>query len=187
MASSGESRKKIVLKKYRTELRSTLSQCIEDVLPDLESSGAIGADQRDKVREYVKGKMPANAVDYLIDDHMTKPLTDEGFTKLLGVMKKAPKCSPHCKALATTMEEDFVNGLSSIVDEITKAIERLGNEKDKLQEAIKARTRRWENCGELQTIKLTISLMLEGVGTHICCSQNLDRNFFIAAYYIALI
>ena len=47
--------------------------------------------------------MPANAVDYLIDDHMTKPLTDEGFMKLLVVMKKAPKCSPHCKALAPSI------------------------------------------------------------------------------------
>ena len=150
MASSEESRKKIVLKKYRTELRSTLSQCIADVLPDLESSGAIDADQRDKVREYVEGKMPANAVDYLMDDHMTKPLSDEGFMKLLGVMKKAPKCSPHCKALATVMEEDLVNGMPSIVDEITKAIERLGTEKTKLQEAIEARTRRWENYGELR-------------------------------------
>ena len=88
MASS-ESRKKIVLQKYRTEIRNTLSQCIEEALPDLESSGAISADQRDSaVRRY--GKMPANAVNYLMDDHMKRPLSVESnksFTKLLEVMK----------------------------------------------------------------------------------------------------
>ena len=146
MASS-ESRKKIVLQKYRTEIRNTLSQCIEDVLPDLESCGAINIDQKDKVREYVEGKMPANAVDYLVDDHMKRPLSaesNENFRKLLEVMKKAPKCSPQCKALATIVEQDLKSDLPSEVDEMTKMIERLGNEKTRLQEVIEARKRRWE-------------------------------------------
>ena len=154
MASS-ESRKKIVLQKYRTEIRNTLSQCIEEALPDLESSGAISADQREKVREYVDGKMPANAVDYLMDDHMKRPLSVESnksFTKLLEVMKKAPKCSPQCKALAIIVEQDLKSDLSTEIDEITKMIERLGNDKSRLQEVIDQRKRRWKqwaNKGKL--------------------------------------
>ena len=147
MASS-DSWKKIVLKKYRTKLRSTLSQCIEDVLPDLESSGAIGADQRDKVREYIEGKMPANAVDYLMDDHMTKPLSDEGFMKLLGVMKTAPKCSPQCKALATVVEQNLTSNDSRNVDEVTKMLESLAVEKsNQIQELIDERSR-WRSWRE---------------------------------------
>lgn len=134
MASSHQqSRKKIVLQKYRTEIRNTLSQCFEDALPDLESAGAISSDQREKVGEYVDGKMPANAVDYLMDDHMKRPLSvesNENFMKLLEVMKKAPKCSPQCKALATMMEQDLMSDTSSDVDEVTKMLERLGNEKN---------------------------------------------------------
>ena len=148
MASS-DSWKRIVLKKYRKELRSTLSQCIEDVLPDLESSGAIGTDQRDKVREYVKCQMPANAVDYLIDDHTTKPMNDEGLMKLLIVMKKAPKCSPQCKALATVVERVLTSHNSSRhVDEVTKMLESLANEKSKqIQEMIDERSR-WRSWGK---------------------------------------
>ena len=128
MASS-QSRKKVVLQKYHTELLSTLSDCIEDVLPDLESAGAINIDQRDKVREYVEGKMPANAVDYLLNDHIKRPLSVEinnNFMKLLEVMKKAPKCSPQCKALAATVEEDLKIDMSSEMDEITKWMASLG-------------------------------------------------------------
>ena len=150
MASS-QSRKKVVLQKYRTEIRNILSQCIEDVLPDLESSGAINIDQKDKVREYVEGKMPANAVDYIMDDHMKRPLSveiNENFMKLLEVMKKASKCSPQCKALATIVEQDLMRAMPSEVDEITKMIEKMANEKTKLQEVIEARKRRWERTGE---------------------------------------
>ena len=155
MASSHEqSRKKIVLQKYRTEIRNTLSQCIEDVLPDLESSGAINIDQKDKLREYVEGKMPANAVDYLVDDHMKRPLSvesNENFVKLLEVMKKAPKCSPQCKALATIVEQDLKSDTSGDVDEVTKMLERLAKEKTKqIEELTDARTREWEKWpGEL--------------------------------------
>ena len=128
MASS-QSRKKVVLQKYHTELLNTLSDCIEDVLPDLESAGAIDIDQRDKVREYVEGKMPANAVDYLLNDHIKRPLSvkiNNNFMKLLEVMKKSPKCSPQCKALATTVEEDLKIDMSSEMDEITKWMASLG-------------------------------------------------------------
>lgn len=140
-----QSRKKIVLQKYHTELLNALSQCIEDVLPDLESAGAINIDQQDKVREYVQGKMPANAVDYLLNDHIKRPLSpevDNNFMKLLEVMKKAPKCSPRCKALATVVEDDLKIEMSSEMDEITKWMESLGN--PKMQEAIGRRTRRWK-------------------------------------------
>ena len=133
MASS-QSRKKVVLQKYHTELLSTLSDCIEDVLPDLESAGAISIDQRDKVRErvreYVEGKMPANAVDYLLNDHIKRPLSVEinnNFMKLLEVMKKSPKCSPQCKALAATVEDLLKIDMSSEMDEITKWMASLGN------------------------------------------------------------
>ena len=128
MASS-QSRKKVVLQKYHTELLSTLSDCIEDVLPDLESAGAISIDQRDQVREYVEAKMPVNAVDYLLNDHIKRPLSVEinnNFMKLLKVMKKAPKCSPQCKALAATVEEELKIEMSSEMDEITKGMESLG-------------------------------------------------------------
>ena len=128
MASS-QSRKKVVLQKYHTELLNTLSDCIEDVLPDLESAGAISIDQRDKVREYVEGKMPIKAVNYLLNDHIKRPLSveiDNNFMKLLEVMKKAPKCSPQCKALAATVEEDLKIEMSSEMDEITKWMASLG-------------------------------------------------------------
>ena len=159
MASSHEqSRKKIVLQKYRTEIRNTLSQCIEDALPDLESSGAISADQRDKVREYVEGKMPANAVDYLMDDHMKRPLSVESnknFIKLLEVMKEAPKCSPQCKALATIVEQDLTSDTSSDVDEVTKMLERLENEKTKqIEELSNARMREWEKWSKLMPVSV---------------------------------
>ena len=156
MASSHEqSRKKIILQKYRIEIRNTLSQCIEDALPDLESSGAISADQKDKLREYVEGKMPANAVDYLMDDHMKRPLSVESnknFMKLLEVMKKAPKCSPQCKALATIVEQDLTSDTSSDVDEVTKMLERLENEKTKqIEELSNARMREWDKWSKLMT------------------------------------
>ena len=140
MASS-QSRKKVVLQKYHTELLNTLSDCIEDVLPDLESAGAISIDQQDKVREYVEGKMPAKAIDYLLNDHIKRPLSVEinnNFMKLLEVMKKAPKCSPHCKALATTVENEIE--MSSEMDEITKRMAELGDKA--MQKVIEQRIRR---------------------------------------------
>ena len=139
-----ESRKNTVLEKYHTKLLNTLSQCIEDVLPDLENAGAISSGQRDKIREYVHGKMPANAVEYLLNDHIKSPLSVElstAFTKLLEVMKKAPKCSTQCKTLAAAVEEELKKEMSSEVDEVTRWMQGLGNTRQKV---IAGRTRRWK-------------------------------------------
>ena len=145
-----QSRKKAVLQKYRIEIRDALSQCIEGVLPDLESSGAISMDQRDKVREYVDGKMPANAVDYLMDEHMEKPLSvemNENFMKLLEVMKT--KCTPQCKGLATVVEQHLTSNTSKDVDQVTKMLEWLEIEKRKqLEEMIDGHTE-WKKWGGL--------------------------------------
>ena len=143
MAYAG-SRKNTVLQKYHTKLLHTLSECIEDILPDLESAGAIIGDQRDKVREYVQGKMPANAVEYLLNDHIERPLSAQlnnaAFMKVLEVMK-APKCSTQCKALATAVEEELKNKISNEMDEITRWMQSLGNTGPKV---IEGRRRRWK-------------------------------------------
>ena len=134
MAYSESRRKNTVLDKRHTKLLNTLSECIEDVLPDLESAGAITDGQRDKAREYVHGKMPANAVDYLLNDHIKRPLSvkkavklNDAFTKLLEVMKKSPKCSTQCKELATVVEKELYDVMSSKMDEITKQMPRSRN------------------------------------------------------------
>ena len=149
MASSSQSRKVIVVRKYRTELHNALTRCIEDVLPDLERVGAISIEQRAKVREYVEGKMPANAVDYLLDDHIKKSTveTTEDFLKLLKVVMAAgAKSSPQCKALAKVIEGEVKINIGSEVDEITKWMQSLGHKKTKeLQEMIERRLRRWKN------------------------------------------
>ena len=140
-----ESRKNTVLQKYHMKLLHTLSECIEDILPDLESAGAIIGDQRDKVREYVHGKMPANAIDYLLNDHIKAPLSVErsnAFMKLLEVMKKAPtRCSTQCKALAKTVEKELTNEMSSEMDETTRWMQSLGNTGGQV---IEGRIRRWK-------------------------------------------
>ena len=71
--------------------------------------------------------------------------------KLLEVMKKASKCSPQCKALATIVEQDLsMSDTSRDVDEVTKMLERLQNEKTKkIEELIDARTKQWEKWSEL--------------------------------------
>ena len=154
--ASSHSQKKIVLQKYRTHLSNALSQCIEDVLPDLESSGAISIAQRNKVREYVNDKKTGNAVNYLMDEHMEKAASsvevNKNFMKLLKAMKKAPKCTPLCKALAAVVEQHLMSDTSTDVSEVTKMLERLGNDITKLKEVIDARNRRWTDrfgTGEL--------------------------------------
>ena len=151
MAYSESRRKNTVLEKHHTKLLNTLSECIKDVLPDLESAGAITDGQRDKAREYVHGKMPANAVDYLLNDHIKRPLSvkravklNDAFTKLLEVMKKSPKCSTQCKELATIVEKELEDVMSSRMDEITKQMQSLGNTWQKEKERMKD----WLTTGE---------------------------------------
>ena len=139
-----ESRKITVLQKHHTKLLNTLSECIADLLPELESAGAISSGQRDKVREYIHGKMPANAVEYLLNDHIKNPLSVElsnAFPKLLEVIKKTPKCSTPCKALAAAVEKELKNEMSSEMDEVTRWMQDLGNTGQKV---IARRTKRWK-------------------------------------------
>ena len=135
-----------MLQKYRTRLVDALSQCIDNVLPDLQRVGAITNDQQDKIRKSCsKGpeKTPADGVEYLLDNHIKKP--DAGvaasvFPKLLEVMKKIP----HCKALAMLVEHDLKSAdASSEADEVTRWIEKMGNNSNKqLQEVVERRLRR---------------------------------------------
>ena len=94
-----------VLQEYYSKLVSTLAQCIdEDLLPALVSAKVITIDDKNTIKSY--GNRPRNRIEYLLDNHVNRPLCvgiTDNFAKLLRIMQNIP----HCKSLADEMATEI--------------------------------------------------------------------------------
>ena len=87
-----------VLQEYYSKLVSALSQCIDDeLLRALVSAKIITIDDKNIIKRY--GPKPTDRSEYLLDNHVNRPLCagiTDNFTKLLKIMQNIP----YCKSLA---------------------------------------------------------------------------------------
>ena len=108
-----------VLRRYYVELISTLAQYLNDLLLHLVPEGVITIDGKNTIKQY--GSTPNDRAEYLLDNHINRPLSIgnvTNFVKLLKVMekitgcdslavevRKALKCdTPICEANKTTVD-----------------------------------------------------------------------------------
>ena len=94
-----------VLQEYYSKLVSTLSQCIDDeLLRSLVSAKIITIDDKNIIKRY--GDKPTDRSEYLLDNHVNRPLCagiTDNFTKLLKIMQNIP----YCKSLADEISAEI--------------------------------------------------------------------------------
>ena len=84
-----------VLQKNYAELVDILGKNLNDVLVYLVSEGVIKIEEKNTIMEFV-GKTPSQRAQYLLDNHVDRPLSGgltDNFLKLLKCMQKIPGCS----------------------------------------------------------------------------------------------
>ena len=108
-----------VLRRYYVELISTLAQYLNELLLHLVPEGVITIDVKNTIKQF--GSTPNDRAEYLLDNHIDRPLAVgnvTNFVKLLKVMekitgcdslavevRKALKCdTPICEANITTVD-----------------------------------------------------------------------------------
>ena len=84
----------ILLRKHYVELVSILGQCLNELLLHLVSEEVITIEDKNAIKKF--GDCPSDRAEYLLDNHVNRPLFGgiaENFVKLLKVMQKIPTCN----------------------------------------------------------------------------------------------
>ena len=82
-----------VVQRYYVELISTLAQYLNELLLHLVPEGVITIDVKNTIKQF--GSSPSDRAEYLLDNHVNRPLAGgilTNFVKLLKVMQKIPGC-----------------------------------------------------------------------------------------------
>ena len=123
----------LVLRKYYARLVSVLAQCLNELLLHLVSEEVITIEDKNTIKKF--GDTPYDRAEYLLDNHINRPLTVgsvENLAKLLKVMQMIPSCGVFVtellKALKCDTHPDVATGLrrdAEVSDEAMKK-DRLG-------------------------------------------------------------
>ena len=118
----------LVLRRYYARLVSVLSQCLNELLLHLVSEEVITIEDKNTIKKF--GDTPYDRAEYLLDNHINRPLavgSAENLAKLLKVMQMIPSCSAIAnellKALICDTNPDVATGLrrdSEVSDEAMK-------------------------------------------------------------------
>ena len=108
-----------VLQRYYVELIMKLAQYLNDFLLYLVSEEVITIEDKNTIKKY--GDTPSDKAEYLLDNHIIRPLAGgivTNFVKLLKVMEKIPGCNPLAaelrKALKCDTPSDTPMGVGNI-------------------------------------------------------------------------
>ena len=83
----------LVLRKYYAKLVSVLAQCLNELLLHLVSEEVITIEDKNTIKKY--SDTPYDRAEYLLDNHINKPLAvgiADNLLKLLKVMQMIPSC-----------------------------------------------------------------------------------------------
>ena len=115
-----------VLHKYYSELVSTVGKHLNGLLVHLVSEGVIKIDDKNTIKKL--GDAPSERAEYLLDNHVDRPLSagiTDNFVKLLKVMQKISGCSPLAAKLSEALKcvalsDTSVNSNRRVGDETSK-------------------------------------------------------------------
>ena len=83
----------LVLRKYYAKLVSMLAQCLNELLLHLVSEEVITIEDKNTIKKF--GDTPYDKTEYLLDNHINRPLAvgiSDNLVKLLKVMQMIPGC-----------------------------------------------------------------------------------------------
>ena len=96
-----------VLHKFYSELVGTVGKHLNGLLVHLVSEGVIKIDDKNMIKKF--GDTPSERAEYLLDNHVDRPLSagiTDNFLKLLKVMQKIPGCGPLADELSKALKCD---------------------------------------------------------------------------------
>ena len=96
-----------LLQRYYAELVSTLAKYLNELLPYLVSGEVITIGDKNTIKKFGDG--PNDRAEYLLDNHINRPLFGgivKNFVKLLEVMHKIPACSKLAAELLKALKCD---------------------------------------------------------------------------------
>ena len=108
MESQTVSQESLVLRQYYAKLVSVLAQCLNELLLQLVSEGVITIEDKNAIK--TSGDTPNDRTEYLLDNHINRPLAvgiTDNLTKLLKVMRMIPCCNSLVTELSQALKCDM--------------------------------------------------------------------------------
>ena len=105
---------KLVLRKYYAKLVGVLAQCLNELLLQLVSEEVITIEDKNTIKQF--GDTPCDRAEYLLDNHINRPLAvgiSENLAKLLKVMQMIPSCSVIVTELLKALKCDTPLGVAT--------------------------------------------------------------------------
>ena len=96
-----------LLRRHYVELVSALAKCLNELLPHLVSEEVITIEDKNTIKKFGDG--PNDRAEYLLDNHVNRPLFGgivKNFVKLLNVMQKIPTCNTLATDLLKALKRD---------------------------------------------------------------------------------